>query len=627
MLRGKIIITLILALVVLGGCVQIKSPQKLLDCPPQQQGCVSYKWQGIPVDTSEAYQRVANFYYHFENLKRVNSPEDEWALSFIDNRKAIITFQDGNQQRIMMMRISDYKTASVESGIGSPFEGSIGSMSIKDKKVVFAASPVPDNPDILLGNSDLYTADLQGNILVNVKNMGDSVNANPASWESQPAFSPDKNVVFFVSDGHALMGTQIYYTIKLPDGNWSKPISCGDSVNSSCDELTPFVTTDGKTLLFSSCGHETVGGYDIFSSSISDEFWRLAKIGDIKTLKSRNDLFGGAVNLRPPLNIKYDELFPSSLGDYNDILFYSSNQTAGFVSIVLRKGGFDLYVRKKEIPRKTQDFQRKDIAMDLNINLNLDENKLREANIKIPQKYSLEGKVYNDKTKRVVPYADLVIRKVQSDQTKTKEVIPETNEIELTSLGSDLFYDSYKMKSDTSGDYKVELEKGKEYEVTAQADNLFFDAFKVRVEKDDTTSVIRKDFYVPENFTLRINFPTKVYNNPYKYTIDSNGVETSNLWQDEINNVAKNLIISLDKIKKVILTGHTDDVGTIENNQKLGLDRVQFVIDELLKRGIPMDKLEGRSFGKLEPLEPRPGEAVPLYRKRLRRVELLKVLK
>ncbi|MDP2363960.1 MAG: hypothetical protein Q8M94_09350, partial [Ignavibacteria bacterium] len=262
----------------------------------------------------------------------------------------------------------------------------------------------------------------QGNILVNVANMGDSVNANPASWESQPAFSPEKNVIFFVSDRHALMGTQIYYTVKLHDGSWSGPLSCGDSVNSNCDELSPFVAVDGKTLLFSSCGHETVGGYDIFSSTISEEFWRLAKAGDISALKSRNDLFGGATNLRPPLNTKFDELFPSSPGDINDVLFYSSNQTDGFVSIVLRKGGFDLFVRKKEIPRKTQDFQRKDIATDLNINLNLDENKLREANIKIPQKYSLEGKVYNDRTKQTVPSADLVIRKIHSDQSRTTDV-------------------------------------------------------------------------------------------------------------------------------------------------------------------------------------------------------------
>jgi len=627
MLKIKIIAAVLFLTAFVSSCIQVKTPPKTLNCPPLVQGCGAYKWEGLAVDTSEAYKRVADWYYVFENLKRVNSPEDEWALSFIDSKRAILTFTDGNEQRIMILRMSGYNLASVESGVGVPMDGNIGSMSVKGSSVVLASSPPKENLNTYTGNSGIYTADLNGNILINVKNLDTLLGKDNSNWDSHPAYSPDKNVIFFTSDRQPYLGTEIYYTIKMPDGNWSLPINCGDSVNSNCDELTPFVSNDGKTLLFASCGHESIGGYDIFSSVISDDFWQLAKKGDYQALLLRRNLFGRAVNLRPPLNTKFDELFPSTPGDFNDVLYYSSNQTEGYTSIVLKKGGFDIYVRKKELSDRKIDYQRKEIATDIKVELNIDENKLREAKVNIPQKYSLEGRIYNAKTHKLVPMADLIVRKIKSDQPGTKETIPETNEIELSSLGSDLFYDSYKMKSDSSGDYKVELDKGKDYEVTAQADNLFYESIKIRIEKNDTTTIVHRDFYVPVNLTLRVNFPTNVYNNPYKYTIDSNGVETNNLWEDEINNVAKNLIISKDRIAKVVLVGNTDDVGTVAFNEKLGLNRVNFVIQELVKRGIPAEMLEGQSAGKMDPLPQNPGEPIQLYRKRLRRVELHKVLK
>jgi outer membrane protein OmpA-like peptidoglycan-associated protein len=79
-------------------------------------------------------------------------------------------------------------------------------------------------------------------------------------------------------------------------------------------------------------------------------------------------------------------------------------------------------------------------------------------------------------------------------------------------------------------------------------------------------------------------------------------------------------------LRRLVLVGHTDDVGTDASNTKLGRQRVEFIIDELERRGVERSLMEGRSAG--EQLLPtrRTGESEDTWRKRARRVELVKVL-
>jgi hypothetical protein len=50
----------------------------------------------------------------------------------------------------------------------------------------------------------------------------------------------------------------------LPNGEWSRSLNIGTLVNTIYDEDAPFLTADGKTLYFSSKGHNSMGGFDIF---------------------------------------------------------------------------------------------------------------------------------------------------------------------------------------------------------------------------------------------------------------------------------------------------------------------------------------------------------------------------
>jgi outer membrane protein OmpA-like peptidoglycan-associated protein len=613
-------ILILATLLAFSGCVLNKTSPKQLVCPLPVQDCKSVRWQGIAMDTSMAFRQVADSFFVFEKVKQINTVEDEWCLSFIDRKKAILTFNDENEQRIMKVRMINDNLARIESGMGYNLEGSIGIISSKGNDIVFAASYPFEDPDYFIGNSDIYTAELKDNMIVNIRNIGSNINKNRTSWESHPSYSPDKNVIFFSTDINPLKSTDLWFTIKKPDGSWSDPMNCGNNINTDCDEITPFITHDGAKLLFSSNGHESVGGYDIFESDISPAFWQAVKKLDYQSLKT-GAFFSKPRNMRPPLNTEADELFPSSPGKIEDLLYYSSNQSSQKSQSIMGTGGFDIYVRRKTYSEKFLTRTDQKPKPDLSIKVEEKKDvKIKEPEY-IPPTFKLQGTVYNADTKEVIPDANITVREIkQVDLLKERE-------LEITSEGKDIFFDAFKTKSDVKGNYSVELEKDKDFEVTAEAGDLFFDSFKIRVDKDDTTSVIKKDFFIPAELTLRINFPTDVYNAPYKYALDSNGVETNQTWKEAIDLLAKNLLQTTEKVEKLILIGHTDDAGSDAYNLRLGQNRVNFIIEQLVRRGVPRERLEGQSAGESQLLERREGESLAAWRKRCRRVELQKVLK
>jgi outer membrane protein OmpA-like peptidoglycan-associated protein len=86
-------------------------------------------------------------------------------------------------------------------------------------------------------------------------------------WDSQPSVSYDGNEMYFVSDRPSgFGGSDIYVSRKQPDGTWGEAQNLGSVINSDKNELTPFLHSDSKTLYFSSKGHNNLGGYDIFFS-------------------------------------------------------------------------------------------------------------------------------------------------------------------------------------------------------------------------------------------------------------------------------------------------------------------------------------------------------------------------
>ena len=79
--------------------------------------------------------------------------------------------------------------------------------------------------------------------------------------------APLSNIVYFSSYGkNENTGLDIYFASRRGDGTWSDPILLPAPINTKYNENYPFFHSDGKTLFFSSDGHNSMGGYDIFRS-------------------------------------------------------------------------------------------------------------------------------------------------------------------------------------------------------------------------------------------------------------------------------------------------------------------------------------------------------------------------
>jgi len=89
--------------------------------------------------------------------------------------------------------------------------------------------------------------------------------------EHSACISADGNTLFFTRAENIDTQTDIYICRKLPNGNWSEPLKMGEQINSIYNEDFPFLSADGVTLYFSSQGHNTMGGYDLFKSVWNQE--------------------------------------------------------------------------------------------------------------------------------------------------------------------------------------------------------------------------------------------------------------------------------------------------------------------------------------------------------------------
>ncbi len=65
----------------------------------------------------------------------------------------------------------------------------------------------------------------------------------------------------------------IYVSAQDKDGKWSEPVNLGSTINTPGDETSPFLSSDGKTLYFSSSGHPGYGGNDMFISKRMGDGW------------------------------------------------------------------------------------------------------------------------------------------------------------------------------------------------------------------------------------------------------------------------------------------------------------------------------------------------------------------
>ena len=105
--------------------------------------------------------------------------------------------------------------------------------------------------------------------------------------------SKDKSLVLFSSYGeNGENGKDIYIAKRQPDGEFGKPFPVSKNINTEFDEDYPYLHPNGKKLYFCSKGHNSIGGYDIFSSEWNEDL---------------ND-WGKPVNMQFPINTPLDDI-------------------------------------------------------------------------------------------------------------------------------------------------------------------------------------------------------------------------------------------------------------------------------------------------------------------------------
>jgi len=132
-------------------------------------------------------------------------------------------------------------------------------------------------------------------------------------------FINDTTVVFSSDKDGGFGGFDLYIT-GYRNGSWFEPINLGENVNSSFDEISPFITKNGETLFFSSNNLQSIGGFDVFRSDFSyaDDDWLTAK------------------NLGLPLSSSADEIGFKVLSSGKGGIYNSNRKDMGF-------GHHDLY--------------------------------------------------------------------------------------------------------------------------------------------------------------------------------------------------------------------------------------------------------------------------------------------
>lgn len=166
------------------------------------------------------------------------------------------------------------------------------------------------------GIGNIYVSEKKGNEWSEPTELPEPINSK--SQETSACYSPDGNTIYYVSnrpDGKG--GKDIYKATKDSEGNWGEAENLGSSINTSEDEDAIFLHPDGKTLYFSSRGHATMGGHDIFKSVNEKGMWSKPE------------------NLGYPINSSDDDVcfVLTASGDYG---YYTSIKAEG-------KGKRDIY--------------------------------------------------------------------------------------------------------------------------------------------------------------------------------------------------------------------------------------------------------------------------------------------
>ncbi len=162
-----------------------------------------------------------------------------------------------------------------------------------------------------VGDGNLYISRFNGAEWSKPEKLSNNVNSTYD--ESHASISSDGSTLYFSSNRPGgFGGYDIYISKRLPNGEWSLAQNAGSVINTESDESGPFIHPDGSTLYFSSKGHNSMGGYDLFFTILKDD-----------------GTFSRPENMGYPINSIDDDVFYVLSAD-GKRAYYSTVQADGF---------------------------------------------------------------------------------------------------------------------------------------------------------------------------------------------------------------------------------------------------------------------------------------------------------
>jgi outer membrane protein OmpA-like peptidoglycan-associated protein/tetratricopeptide (TPR) repeat protein len=399
----------------------------------------------------------------------------------------------------------------------------------------------PDGQTLLIykgtNGGDIYECKLKGTNWSTPKKL--NKNINTPNHESSGSISFDGKTLYFVSDkpdGYG--GADIYISKKTAKGDWGEPVNIGSTINSPYDEEGVFIHPDGRTLYFSSKGHNSMGGYDIFKSTLDNGKWSEPE------------------NLGYPINTPDNDVFfsISASGVHG---YYSSVKPEGY-------GNQDLYLitflgPEKPLVNNTEDNLLASLTQPVSETAIEKTVEIKENQITI-----IKGKILDDVSLQPIGAT-----------------------LEITDNAKNEVIASFESNSAT-GKYLISLPSGKNYGIAVKAQGYLFHSENLNIPPTTIYQEIEKDIKLK-----KMEVGTTIVLNNIFFDFDKSTLRDESF--PELERLLK--LLNDFPTLKIEISGHTDNRGTAAYNKTLSENRAKSVVDYLLGKGISKDRLTFIGYG------------------------------
>lgn len=402
---------------------------------------------------------------------------------------------------------------------------------------------------------DIYVSKKKGLQWTEPKSVGSKINL-PKSAELSCSITSDGKTLYFSSNRPGGYGGLDIWRSQLIKGEWSEPMNMGPKINTKEDEDSPFIHPDGVTLYYSSKGKKTMGGYDIVRTSLEKGGWSEPE------------------NMGYPINSVQNDIYFVLSAD-NKHGYYASYKEGGY-------GKHDIYMISMSLPDEVAQIN----ASKTNTQITSGTTQADDAGQK-----KLSTVAITKNKSRVTLLKGIVVDAI------TKQ--PMEANISLVNLKTGLKVSEINSNSAT-GAYLIILPAGKNYSITVTAPGYLFHS-----ENFDVSDTAEYQEVVRNVNLNKAQVGARIVLRNIFFDFDKATLRPeSNL---EIDRLRK--IMLEYPTMKIEISGHTDNKGSGEYNKKLSQSRAKAVLDVLVKKGISPDRMTSAGYGFDRPMAPNDTDA------------------